>query len=77
MMDPLDIDESSYKEFINCIKNKLITNLIITIVTNDDPCHNSGYIWYVNQGEEDLPKYKDGMHVHYKFPVLIYTSTIA
>jgi hypothetical protein len=27
-----------------------ITNLVITVVTNDDPFRNSGYKWYVSQG---------------------------
>jgi hypothetical protein len=55
-MDPLDIGESSYKEFINCIQrsqhiNRLfITNLVRTIVTNDDPFCNSGYTFYVSEG---------------------------
>jgi hypothetical protein len=51
-----------------------ITNFVITIVTNDDPFHNSGYRWYVNQGGEHLPKYKEEMHVRYRFSVLTYTT---
>jgi hypothetical protein len=35
------------KQHINRV---FITNLVITIVTNDDPFHNSAYKWYVRQG---------------------------
>jgi hypothetical protein len=35
------------KQHIKCV---FITNLVITIVTNDDPFRNSGYKWYVRQG---------------------------
>jgi hypothetical protein len=35
------------KQYINRV---FITNLVITIVTNDDTFHNSGYKWYVSQG---------------------------
>jgi hypothetical protein len=31
------------KHYINRV---FITNLVITIVTNDDPFHNNGYRWY-------------------------------
>jgi hypothetical protein len=60
-----------YKQHINCV---FITNLAITIVTNDDPFRNSGYKWYMSQGEQHSPKHKDDMHVRYRFPVLTYTS---
>jgi hypothetical protein len=56
------------------INHVFITNLIITIVTNDDPFCNSGYKWYVSQGWQHSPKYKDQMHVRYRFLVLTYTS---
>jgi hypothetical protein len=56
------------------INHVFITNLVITIVTNDDPFHNSGYKWYVSQGGQHSSKHKDEMHVHYRFPVLTYTS---
>jgi hypothetical protein len=56
------------------INHVFITNLIITIVTNDDPFRNSGYKWYVSQGWQHSPKYKDQMHVRYRFLVLTYTS---
>jgi hypothetical protein len=59
------------KQHINCV---FITNLVITIVNNDDPFHNSGYKWYVSQGAQHSPKHKEEMHVHYKFPVLTYAS---
>jgi hypothetical protein len=51
-----------------------ITNLVITVVTNDDPFCNSGYKWYVSQGGQYSPKHKEEMHVLYKFLVLTYTS---
>jgi hypothetical protein len=51
-----------------------ITNLVITLVTNDDPFHNSGYKWYMSQGGQHSPKHKDEMLVYYRFPVLTYTS---
>jgi hypothetical protein len=35
------------KQHINRV---FITNLVITIVTNDDLFRNSGYKWYVSQG---------------------------
>jgi hypothetical protein len=54
-----------------------ITNLVITIVTNDDPFHNSDYIVYMEKGEIHLLKYKDEMCVYYRFPVLTYTSLYA
>jgi hypothetical protein len=34
------------KQYINCV---FITNLVITIVINEDPFYNSGYKWYVSQ----------------------------
>jgi hypothetical protein len=49
------------------INHVFITNLVITIVTNDDPFYNSGYKWH-------SPKHKDEMHVCYRFLVLTYTS---
>jgi hypothetical protein len=51
-----------------------IINLIITIVTNDDPFHNSDYRFYVVEGEIHDPDYKDEIHVCYRFLVLTYTS---
>jgi hypothetical protein len=56
------------------INHVFITNLVITIVTNEDPFRNSGYKLYVSQGGHDSPKHKDEMHVRYRFPVLTYTS---
>jgi hypothetical protein len=56
------------------ISTVFITNLLITIVTNDVPFCNSGYRWYMSQGEQHSPKHKDQMHVRYIFPVLTYTS---
>jgi hypothetical protein len=56
------------------INRMYITNLVITIVTNDDPFHNSAYKWYVIQGGLHSPKHKEEMHVHYRFPILTYTS---
>jgi hypothetical protein len=56
------------------INHVFITNLGITIVTNEDPFRNSGYKLYVSQGGQDSPKHKDEMHVRYRFPVLTYTS---
>jgi hypothetical protein len=47
----------------------VITNLVITIVTNDDPFYNSDYRWYMSQGGQNSPKHKDEMHVRYRFPV--------
>jgi hypothetical protein len=35
------------KEHINCM---FITNLVITIVTINDPLRNSGYKWYMSKG---------------------------
>jgi hypothetical protein len=58
----------------NNINRVFITNLVITIVTNDDTFHNSGYKWYVSQGGQHSPKHKDEMHVLYRFPVLTYKS---
>jgi hypothetical protein len=79
ILNPLDVDESSYKEFINIqreqyINRVFIINHIIIIVTNDDPFHNSGCKWYMSQDGEHLPQYKAKMHVRYRFQVLIYTS---
>jgi hypothetical protein len=59
------------KQHINRV---FITNIVITIVTNDDPFRNSEYKWYVSQGGKHSPKHKDEMHVRYRFSVLIYTS---
>jgi hypothetical protein len=59
------------KQHINSV---FITNLVITIVTNDDPFCNSAYKRYVSQGGRHSPKYKEEMHVRYRFLVLIYTS---
>jgi hypothetical protein len=56
------------------INHLLITNLVITVVTNDDPFCNSAYKWYVSQGGWHSPKHKEEMHVHYRFLVLTYTS---
>jgi hypothetical protein len=56
------------------INNVFMTNLVITIVTNDDPFRNSEYKWYVSQGGQHSPKHKDEMHLRYRFPVLTYTS---
>jgi hypothetical protein len=56
------------------INHVFITNLIITIVTNNDPFCNSGYKWYVSQGGQHSPKYKDEIHVRYRFLLLTYTS---
>jgi hypothetical protein len=58
------------KQHINRV---FITNLVITIVTNDDPFRNSGYKWYVSQGGQHSPKHKDEKHVHYRFLALTYT----
>jgi hypothetical protein len=33
---------------VNNISIMFITNLVITIVINDDPFRKSGYKWYVN-----------------------------
>jgi hypothetical protein len=52
----------------------LITNLVITIVTNNDPLCNNGYKWYVSHGGQHSPKHKEEIHVRYIFPVLTYTS---
>jgi hypothetical protein len=49
-------------------------NLVITIVTNDDPFHNSGYRFYVSKGGIHITNCKDEMRVCYRFPVLTYTS---
>jgi hypothetical protein len=51
-----------------------ITNLVITIVTIDDPFYNSAYKGYVSQGGWHSPKHKEEIHVHYRFLVLTYTS---
>jgi hypothetical protein len=56
------------------INHVFITNLVITIVTNDDPFHNNAYKWYVSQGGWHSPKHKEEIHVHYRFSVLTYTS---
>jgi hypothetical protein len=56
------------------INHVFITNLVITVVTNDDPFCNRGYKRYVSQGGRHSPKYKEEMHVRYRFPVLTYTS---
>jgi hypothetical protein len=56
------------------INRVFIKNLVITIVTNDDPFRNSGYKWYVSQGGYHSQKHKDEMHVCYRFPVLTYIS---
>jgi hypothetical protein len=59
------------KQHINRV---FITNLVITIITNDNHFHNSGYKWYVRQGGRHSPKHKDEMNVRYRFPVLTYIS---
>jgi hypothetical protein len=59
------------KQHINGV---FITNLVITIVTNDNPFHNSAYKWYVSQVGRHSPKHKEEMHVCYRFPVLTYMS---
>jgi hypothetical protein len=80
ILDPLDVDVSTHKHSSIVFKGKqhinrvFITNLVITIVTNDDPFYNSGYKWYVSLGGQHSPKHKDEMHVRYRFPVLTYTS---
>jgi hypothetical protein len=80
IMDPLDDTQSNYKEFINCIQREqhitrmFITNLVITIVTNDDPFRNSGYRFYVAKGGIHNQHCKDEMHVRYRFPIFTYTS---
>jgi hypothetical protein len=80
IMDSLDVDQSSYKEFINCIQRQqhinrvFIKNLVITIVTNVDPFRNNGYIFYVAEGGVHNQCCKEEMHVCYRFPVLTYTS---
>jgi hypothetical protein len=79
ILDPLDIDEfTRYSSIVfkgkQHINRVFITNLIITIVTNDDPFRNSEYKWYVSHGGQHSPKHKDEMHVCYRFPVLTYTS---
>jgi hypothetical protein len=56
------------------INHVFIANLIITIVTNDNPFCNSGYRWYMSQGGQHSPKHKDEVHVCYRFLVLTYTS---
>jgi hypothetical protein len=47
------------KQHINRV---FITNLVIAIVTNDDPFRNSGYKWYVSEGWKHSPRHKDEMH---------------
>jgi hypothetical protein len=59
---------------VNNISTMCSSNLVITIVTNDDPFRNSGYKWYMSQGRQHSPKHKDEMHVHYRFSILTYTS---
>jgi hypothetical protein len=59
------------KQHIKCV---FITNLVISIVTNDDFVHNSAYKLDVSQGGWHSPKHKEEMHVRYRFPVLTYTS---
>jgi hypothetical protein len=49
------------------ITHVFITNLVITIVTNDHPFRNSAYKWYVSQGGRHSPKHKEEMHVRYRF----------
>jgi hypothetical protein len=80
IFNPLHVNESTYKDslivfqgkqHINCV---FITNLVITILTNDDPFRISAYKWYVSQGGRHSPKHKEGMYVRYRFPVLTYTS---
>jgi hypothetical protein len=56
------------------INHVFIKNLVITIVTYDDPFRNSGYKWYISQGGQHSPKHKDEVDVCYIFPVLTYTS---
>jgi hypothetical protein len=51
-----------------------ITNLVITIVNNDDPFHNSDYIFYVVEGGIHDPDYKFEICVSYRFPVFTYAS---
>jgi hypothetical protein len=58
----------------NNISTVFITNLVITIVTNDYPFCNSGYKWYMSKGGEHLPQYKVEMHVPHRFLVLTCTS---
>jgi hypothetical protein len=53
------------KQHINCV---FITNLVITIVTNDDNFCNIAHKWYVNQGGRHSPKHKEEMHVCDRFP---------
>jgi hypothetical protein len=48
------------KQHINRV---FITNLVITIVSNDDPFHNSSYRWYMSQSGQHSPKHEDEMHV--------------
>jgi hypothetical protein len=59
------------KQYINRV---FITNLVITIVTNDDNFHNSGYRWYVSKSGQHSLKQKGEMHVRYRFLVLTYIS---
>jgi hypothetical protein len=59
------------KQHINCV---FITNLVITIITNDDSFCNSAYKWYVSQGGRHSPKHKEEMHARCRFPVLTYAS---
>jgi hypothetical protein len=56
------------------INHVFITNLVITIVTNDDHFRNSGYKWYMSQGGQHSLKHKDDIYVRYRFLVLTYTS---
>jgi hypothetical protein len=49
-----------------------ITNLVITIVTNDNPFHNSGYKFYMEKGGKHLPKYKEEMCVLHISVINIY-----
>jgi hypothetical protein len=49
------------------INHVFITNLVITIVTNDDPFQNSVYKSYVSQGGWYSLKHKEEMHVHYRY----------
>jgi hypothetical protein len=52
------------------INHMFITNLVITIVTNDDPFYNNAYKWYMSQDVQNSPKHKEETHVRYKYLVL-------
>jgi hypothetical protein len=50
ILDPLAVDSSIVFKGKQHINRVFITNLVITIVTNDDPFRNNWYKWHVSQG---------------------------